>query len=262
MPNLNGQKGLIVGIANEQSIAYGCARILHQCRAELAITYLNDKAEKYVRPLAESLDASLILLMNVQNEAEVKAVFQTLEQTWGKLDFLIHSIAFAPLEDLRGRLLNCSLTGFGLAMDVSCHSFIRLAHHAEPLLSQGEGSLLAMSFYGAEKVVASYALMGPVKAALEATVRYLAYEMGEKGINVNAISPGTIATRAAGGLGDFERLMEKTAQNTPLHRLPTIEDVEQVAAFLVSPEAQYITGDIFYVDGGFHIMGVCSCLSL
>ncbi|MDX1902883.1 MAG: enoyl-ACP reductase FabI [Thermonemataceae bacterium] len=256
MLDLSNQKGLIVGIANDKSIAYGCAKILKQHGADLAITYLNAKAEKFVKPLADELEASIFAPMDVQNEQEIEAVFKEIEQKWGKLDFLIHSIAFAPLEDLKGRLLDCSLEGFKLAMDVSCHSFIRLARYAEPMLSQGKGSLLAMTYYGSEKVIESYAIMGPVKAALESTVRYLAYEMGGNGINVNAISPGTIATRAAGGLSDFDELMKKTEEITPLKRLPTIEDVGKMAAFLVSDEAQYITGDIFYVDGGYHIMGV------
>ncbi|PKQ67025.1 enoyl-ACP reductase FabI [Raineya orbicola] len=256
MFNLTNQKGLIVGIANEKSIAYGCAKILAEQGAELAITYLNEKAEKFVRPLAEGLNANIIAQMDVQKEEEVKAVFEQITQKWGKLDFLIHSIAFAPLEDLKGRLIDCSADGFKLAMDISCHSFIRLAHYAENLLLQGRGSLIAMSYYGSEKVIKNYAIMGPVKAALESTVRYLAFELGEKGINVNAISPGTIATRAAGGLSDFDELMKKTEQITPLKRLPTIEDVGKMAAFLISDEAQYITGDTFYVDGGYHIMGV------
>lgn len=256
MFKLTNQKGLIVGIANDKSIAYGCAKILAEQGAELAITYLNEKAEKFVRPLAEGLNASIIAQMDVQNEEEVKVVFEQIAQKWGKLDFLIHSIAFAPLEDLKGRLIDCSAEGFKLAMDISCHSFIRLAHYAENLLSQGRGSLIAMSYYGSEKVIKNYAIMGPVKAALESTVRYLAFELGEKGINVNAISPGTIATRAAGGLSDFDELMKKTEQLTPLKRLPTIEDVGKMAAFLISDEAQYITGDTFYVDGGYHIMGV------
>lgn len=256
MFNLANQKGLIVGVANEKSIAYGCAKILAAQGAELAITYLNKKAEKFVRPLAEEVNAKIIAQMDVQNENEVKSVFEQIEKEWGKLDFLIHSIAFAPLEDLKGRLLDCSIEGFKLAMDISCHSFIRLAHYAEPLLTIGKGSLLAMSYYGSEKVIQTYAIMGPVKAALESTVRYLAFELGEKGINVNAISPGTIATRAAGGLANFDELMKKTEEMTPLKRLPTIEDVGKMAAFLVSDEAQYITGDIFYVDGGLHIMGV------
>jgi enoyl-[acyl-carrier protein] reductase I len=256
MFNLTNQKGLIVGIANDKSIAYGCAKVLHQQGADLAITYLNEKAERFVKPLADEVQADIFMPLDVQNEAELKNLFQTIEQKWGKLDFLIHSIAFAPLEDLRGRLIDCSLEGFKTAMDVSCHSFIRLAHYAESLLSEGQGSLLAMTYYGSEKVIENYAIMGPVKAALESTVRYLAYELGSKGINVNAISPGTIATRAAGGLGNFDKLMEHTQEHTPLKRLPTIEDVGNMATFLVSTEGQYITGDIFYVDGGFHIMGI------
>lgn len=255
MVDLKGQRGLIVGIANDQSIAYGCAKVIAAHGAELAITYLNEKSEKYVRPLAEELKAPLFMPLDVRKEEQLKAVFTEIEKQWGSLDFLIHSIAFAPLEDLHGRLIDCSLDGFTLAMDVSCHSFIRLAKHAEPLLSKGRGSLLCMSYYGSEKVVHTYAVMAPVKAALETTVRYLASELGEAGINVNALSPGTIATRAAGGLDDFGDLMKKSLEVTPLKRLPTIEDVGNLAAFLVSDEGQYITGDTIYVDGGLHIMG-------
>lgn len=255
MVDLTGQRGLIVGIANDQSIAYGCAKVMRAHGAELALTYLNEKAKKYVEPLAKELESPIFLPLDVRNESELKAVFDSIEANWGSLDFLVHSIAFAPLEDLHGRLMDCSLDGFSLAMDVSCHSFIRLAKHAEPLLSRGKGSLLCMSYYGSEKVVHNYAIMAPVKAALETTVRYLAAEMGEAGINVNALSPGTIATRAAGGLGDFDNLMQKSLQVTPLKRLPTIEDVGNMAAFLVSDEGQYITGDTLYVDGGLHIMG-------
>ena len=255
MVDLSGQRGLIVGIANDKSIAYGCATVMHQHWAELAITYLNAKAEPHVRPLAEAVGAPIFLPLDVQNEAELEAVFSAIQAQWGSLDFVVHSIAFAPLADLKGRLIDCSAEGFLLAMNISCHSFIRMARYAEPLLSKGKGSLLAMSYYGSEKVVHNYAIMAPVKAALETTVRYLAAELGDKGINVNALSPGTIATRAAGGLSDFGQLMDRSREVTPLKRLPTIEDVGNMAAFLVSDEGQYITGDILYVDGGLHIMG-------
>ncbi len=251
---LTGKKGLVVGIANEQSIAYGCARAFHALGAELAITYLNEKAERFVRPLAEQLNSPIILPCDVQAAGQLEAVFERIGQEWGRLDFLVHSIAFAPRDDLHGRVVDCSLEGFMLAMDVSVHSFIRMARLAEPLMQAG-GSLLTMSYYGAEKVVENYNMMGPVKAALENVVRALAAELGPAGIRVNALSPGTIKTRAASGISHFDELMTKTAERTPTRRLPTIDDVGALAAFLVGDAASAMTGDIHYVDGGYHIVG-------
>lgn len=251
--DLQGKKGLIVGIANENSIAYGCAKAFRAAGAELAITYLNAKAERFVRPLAESVDSSIILPCNVENDGELEAVFAEIEKTWGKLDFIVHSIAFAPMADLHGRLIDSSREGFMQAMDVSCHSFLRMAKLGEPLMKDG-GCLLTMSYYGAEKAVANYDLMGPVKAALEASVRYAALELGEKGIRAHAISPGPLKTRAASGLADFDALMAKAEAISPQRRLVSIEDVGALAAFMVSDAAKAITGETLYVDAGYHIV--------
>ena len=251
MPNL---KGLIVGIANDQSIAWGCATVLHAEGASLAITYQNDQAKPYVAPLAASVTCPIFLPLDVQNLAQQDALFAAIRTEWGELDFLIHAVAYAPKADLHGRVVDCSSTGFLTAMDISCHSFIRLTKAAEPLMKKG-GSILCMSYYGAEKVVSNYNMMGAVKAALEATTRYLAVELGEQGIRVNALSPGPIRTRAASGLADFDASMEQAARVAPLHQLVTIKDVGEAAAFLCSPKARHITGQVIHVDSGYNIRG-------
>jgi enoyl-[acyl-carrier protein] reductase I len=251
---LEGKKGLVIGIANEHSIAYGCARAFRSFGAELAITYLNDKAKRFVAPLAETLEAPIFLPLDVQVEGQMEAVFEAIEQRWGKLDFALHSIAFAPRDDLHGRVVDCSREGFLQAMDVSCHSFLRMARLAEPLMKDG-GALFTMSYYGAEKVVENYNLMGPVKAALEASARYLAAELGPKGIRVHAISPGPLKTRAASGIADFDDLLNEAAARAPSRCLVTIEDVGFATAALATDAARLITGDTLYIDGGYHIMG-------
>ena len=257
--DLTGRKGLVVGIANTNSIAYGCARAMRDAGADLAITYLNAKAEPHVRPLAEELGAELILPLNVSGEGELETVFAAIDETWGGLDFVLHSIAFCPREDLHGRITDCSREGFGLAMDVSVHSFLRMARLAEPLMLKGafaerSGALLTMSYYGAEKVVEHYNIMGPVKAALESAVRYMAAELGPRNIRVNAISPGPIATRAASGIDQFDELMERVRNESPQNRLVTIEEVGHMAAFLASEAASGITGQVAYVDAGANIV--------
>lgn len=249
--DLTGKKGLIVGIANEMSIAYGCARACRAQGAEIAVTYLNDKAEPYVRPLAESLEAALILPLDVRVPGMLETVFAEIAKSWGKLDFLIHSIAFAPKEDLHGRVVDCSDAGFAMAMDVSCHSFIRMAKLSEPLMRDG-GTLLTVSFYGAEKVIAHYNMMGPVKAALESVVRYMAAELGPQGIRVHTLSPGPLKTRAASGIDRFDALLDRVAASVPSHHLVTIEQVGATAAFLVGDGASGMTGNLIYVDGGFN----------
>lgn len=250
---LDGKKGLVLGIANESSIAYGCAQAFRFLGAELAITYLNEKARSYVQPLAEQLEAAILMPCNVQNPGELEAVFAAIRTRWGRLDFALHSIAFAPREDLHGRLTDSSQEGFAVAMDVSCHSFIRMARLAEPLMVDG-GTLFAMSYYGAEKVVENYNLMGPVKAALEASGRYLAHELGPRGIRVHIISPGPVKTRAASGISDFDDLIAEAAQRAPMQKLVTIEDVGLATAALATNAARLITGEITYIDGGYHIM--------
>ena len=250
---LAGKKGLVVGIANEHSIAYGCAKGFRHLGAELAITYLNDKAKRFVEPLAEELGAGIFLPLDVEREGEMEAVFAAIAEKWGRLDFLLHSIAFAPKEDLQGRVVDCSREGFLLAMDVSCHSFLRMAKQAEPLMTSG-GTLFTMSYYGAEKVVEHYNVMGPVKAALEAVVRYMAAELGPKGIRVHAISPGPLKTRAASGIKHFDDLLEEAASRAPARSLVTIEDVGIACAILASDATKLITGGTLYIDGGYHIM--------
>ncbi len=254
MFTLAGKKGLVVGIANDQSIAYGCAKAFREAGAEVAVTYVNAKAEAYVRPLAESLDSPIILPCDVRQPGQLEAVFAEIGQQWGKLDFVLHSIAFAPMEDLHNRLVDSSQAGFAMAMDVSCHSFIRMAKLAEPLMTQG-GCLLTVTFYGSEKVVEHYNLMGPVKSALESSVRYMAAELGSKGIRVHALSPGPLQTRAASGIDRFDELLDRVRAQAPQHMLASIEDVGNVAAFLASDSARSLTGNIEYIDAGYHIMG-------
>jgi len=252
--NLAGKKGLVVGIANDQSIAFGCAKHCRAYGAELAVTYLNDKSEKWVRPLAEGLDAPIIMPCDVREEGELEAVFAEIEKTWGRLDFVIHSIAFANRDDLHGRVTDCSRDGFMLAMDVSCHSFVRMARLAEPLMTDG-GCLMTISFYGGRKVVENYNVMGPVKAALESTTKYMAHELGPKGIRVVALSPGPLKTRAASGIAHFDELMEAAAAKAPTHQLADIEDCGSFAAYLVSDAARSVTGTTLFIDGGYHIVG-------
>jgi enoyl-[acyl-carrier protein] reductase I len=250
--DLTGKRGLIVGIANDQSIAYGCASAMAAAGAELAITYLNAKAEAHVRPLAEALQAPLILACDVREPGQLEAVFEAIEREWGRLDFLLHSIAYAPREDLHGRVVDASAAGFAQAMDVSCHSFLRMARLAEPLMRDG-GTLLTVTFYGSSRVVENYNLMGPVKAALESSVRYVAAELGPKRIRAHAISPGPIRTRAATGIDRFDELLADAAARVPARQLADIGDVGQLARFLVSDAASGITGTVIPVDGGQHL---------
>ena len=205
-PPLKGKKALVVGIANEHSIAYGCAKAFRELEADLAVTYLNEKSKQYVAPLAEALQAPIFMPLDVTQPEQLEALFAEIKQKWGRLDILVHSIAFAPQADLHGGLVDCSAEGFAKAMDISCHSFIRMAKLAAPLMDQG-GAMFAMSYHGANAVVPNYNVMGPVKAALESSCRYLAYELGHKGIRVHAISPGPLKTRAASGVKDFDLLL-------------------------------------------------------
>ena len=250
---LHGKRALVIGIANEHSIAYGCARVFRQLGADLAVTYLNEKARPHVEPLAKELGASIFAPCDVGRDGELEAVFEQIRETWGGLDIALHSIAFAPKEDLQGRLLDSSSEGFKVAMDISCHSFVRMARLAEPLMAEG-GTLLAMSYHGANKVVPNYNLMGPVKAALESAVRYLAYELGDKHIRVHAVSPGPLKTRAASGLKDFDVLLTEAIERSPIGELVDIDDVGLTTAFLTTPFARRLTGTVTYVDGGVSIM--------
>jgi len=252
-PPLKGMKALVVGIANEHSIAYGCAAAFRQLEAELAITYLNEKSKPYVEPIARQLEAPIFLPCDVAQPGQLEAVFEQVDKKWGRLDILVHSVAWAPKEDLQGGLLACSAEGFAKAIDISCHSFIRMARLAAPLMKEG-GTMMAMSYHGAEKVVPNYNVMGPVKAALEASCRYLAYELGPRGIRVHPVSPGPLKTRAASGLKDFDLLLNEAMQRAPLGELVDIMDVGFACAYLATPYARRISGGTVYVDGGVHIM--------
>ncbi|MGV2974981.1 enoyl-ACP reductase FabI [Roseibium alexandrii] len=254
MFDLTGQKALVVGVANDQSIAYGCAKAFKAQGADLAITYLNEKAEPYVRPLAEELGADIIMPLDVRSEDQLDALFGVIFEKWGRLDTVLHSIAFSKKEDLHGRVIDCSADGFGLAMDISVHSFLRLIRRAEPLMPHG-GTCMTVSFMGAQKVVDNYGVMGPVKAALEAAVRYAASELGQKGISVHALSPGPLKTRAASGIAEFDELLDDAAKRAPTHHLATIEDTGAYAAFLASREAFNVTGGVHPIDGGYSIIG-------
>ena len=250
---LKGKKALVTGIANDQSIAWGCAKAFHAFGAEVAVTYLNDKARPHVEPLAKEIRAPIIMPLDVQGDGQLEAVFEHIEEKWGELDLCLHSIAFAPRQDLQGRVVDCSKDGFLLAMEVSCWSFIRMAKLAEPLMKSG-GTLFTMTYYGSQLVVQHYNLMGPVKAALEAATRYLAAELGPKGIRVHAISPGPLKTRAASGITEFEKLLQKAQSKAPSRSLVSIDDVGVAVAFLGMNAAKLITGDTLYIDGGYHII--------
>jgi enoyl-[acyl-carrier protein] reductase I len=252
-PILKGAKALVTGIANDSSIAFGCAKAFHELGADLAITYVNEKTRGYVEPLAAQLGTPLFMPLDVTRPEQVDAVFERIGKEWGGLDILVHSLAWAPKEDLQGGLLDCSAQGFGQAMDISCHSFIRLARASAPLMKNG-GTMFTMSYYGANKVVPNYNVMGPVKAALEACARYLAYELGPRHIRVHAISPGPLQTRAASGLKDFDRMLSEAAQRAPLGELVDIMDVGYTCAFLATPLARRLSGETLYVDGGVNIM--------
>jgi enoyl-[acyl-carrier protein] reductase I len=250
---LDGRRGLVTGIANDQSIAWGCARAFRFLGADLAVTYLNEKARPHVEPLAKELGSELVLPLDLRTEGELEAVFETIGKQWGRLDFLLHSIAFAPMADLQGRVTDCSRTGFLQAMEISCWSFLRMAHLAEPLMDRG-GALFCMTYYGSRMVVENYNLMGPVKAALESATRYLAHELGPKGIRVHAVSPGPLKTRAASGIGHFDELLAKAQEKAPLHSLVSIDDVGMATAYLATDAAKLITGETIHIDGGYHVV--------
>ncbi len=253
MFSLAGTKILVVGVANDSSIAYGCARAFRAQGADLAITYLNEKAEPHVRPLAEELGAEIVLPLDVMKPGQLEAVFEEISDRWGRIDTLLHSIAFAPRDDLHGRVIDCSAEGFAMAMDVSVHSFLRMIRLAEPMMPDG-GTCMAVSFFGSTRVVKNYNMMGPVKAALESAVRYAAAELGSQGISVHALSPGPLKTRAASGIGHFDALLDAAAEKAPMNTLVSIEDVGAVAAFLASREARHLTGGVHDIDSGYSII--------
>ncbi|MHA3978984.1 enoyl-ACP reductase FabI [Halovulum sp. GXIMD14794] len=250
---LEGKRGLIVGIANDQSIAWGCARAFRALGAELAITYLNDKAKPHVAPLAQEVEAPIFMPLDVRAEGELEAVFDHVAAEWGELDFLIHSIAFSTKDALGGRVTDVPREGFQVTMDVSVWSFLRMAHLAEPLMKNG-GTIFTMTYHGSQAVVENYNIMGVAKAALESSVRYVAAELGPKGIRVHAISPGPLATRAASGIEEFDALLEKAKIKAPARELVGIDDVGAACAFLAHDAARLITGQVLYVDGGYNFI--------
>ena len=249
-----GKKALVLGVANERSLAWSIAQQLHHGGAELAFNFLGEALERRVRPLAESVKSALIEPCNVGDDAQIDALFEKVRAKWGKLDILVHSVAFANREDLEGRFVNTSREGFRMALDISAYSLVAVARRAEPLMESG-GSLLTLSYYGAEKVIPGYNVMGVAKAALEASVRYLANDLGQKKITVNAISAGPVKTLAAAGIRNFRDMLSAAEQKTPLRENISAEDVGTLGAFLCSPAARHITGTTMYVDSGAHIMG-------
>jgi enoyl-[acyl-carrier protein] reductase I len=250
---LDGKKGLIVGIANDQSIAWGCAKAFRALGSELAVTYLNEKAKKHVEPLARKVEASIVMPLDMRVAGQLEAVFKRMSEEWGKLDFVIHSIAFSPKEALQGRVVDVPQEGFLTTMEISCWSFMRMAHLAEPLMTDG-GALFTMTYYGSQMVVKNYNIMGVAKAALECAVRYMAAELGPKGIRVHAISPGPLATRAASGIPEFDELLAKAKGKAPTRSLVSIDDVGFATAFLAHDAARLLTGSTLYVDGGYHVI--------
>jgi len=253
MKRLANKVALIVGVANSHSIAAGCAQAFHAAGADIAMTYLNETAKPFVNQVAEAVNASLLLPLDVEVEGEMQAVFDAVSAKWGKIDILIHSIAYCPAKDLHGRVTDCSRAGFARAMDISVHSLISMARLAEPLMAENGGTILTMTYYGGEKVVDRYNIMGPVKSALEGTVRSLAVELGPQQIRVNAISPGPLKTRAGSGIDHFDELIDAARKRAPDHSLVTIEDVGQIAVMLASNGAAQVSGEIVHVDGGLHV---------
>lgn len=251
MIDLKGKRGLVVGVANEASIAAGCARAFRATGAELALTFLNEKARPWVEPVAQEVGATLFLPCDVREPGQLEAVFDRITAEWGRLDFLLHAIAFAPREDLHTSVVNASAEGFATAMDISCHSFLRMARLARPLMQAG-GSLITVSFYGADRVVENYNLMGPVKAALEASVRYAAADLAGEGIRAFSLSTGPVKTRAASGIDRFDALMDKIRARTPAGKLVSIEEIGTLAAFLATEAASPMSGSVVYADNGFH----------
>jgi enoyl-[acyl-carrier protein] reductase I len=250
---LTGKTALVVGVANDRSIAWGCAAAMRKAGAEIAMTYLNERAKPHVEPLAQQLGARVFLPLEVRDPAQSDALFEEIARCWGRLDILVHSVAFAPKEALQGRVVDCPRDGFLTAMDVSCWSFLDLARRAEPLMKRG-GTMLTMTYLGANEVVENYGIMGPVKAALESAVRYMATELGPQGIRVHAVSPGPLATRAASGIKDFDELMQRVASRAPARRLVTIEEVGAACVFLASDYGAAMTGETLFIDGGYHIL--------
>ena len=254
-PLMQGKRGLIMGIANDRSLAWGIAKAVHAQGAQVAVTYQGDALLKRVRPLAEQLGSELVLPADVTDTASLDAMFDRLGAAWGRLDFLVHAVAYSDKEELKGRYLNTTPENFQRTMLISCFSFTDLARRAEPLMTAG-GSLLTLSYIGAEKVTPHYNVMGVAKAALEASVRYLAVDLGGAGIRVNAISAGPVRTLAASGIGDFRYILKWNEYNAPLKRNTTIEDVGGAGVYLLSDLGSGTTGEVLHVDSGYHVVGM------
>jgi len=252
---LTGKRGLVLGVANNRSIAWGIAKAAANAGASLAFTYQGEALEKRVRPLAQELNAEVLGSCDVTDVASLDRVFSEIERIWGQLDFIIHCVAFSDKDELTGRYVDTSANNFVNSMLISCYSFTAVAQRAEKLMTNG-GSMLTLTYYGAEKWMPHYNVMGVAKAALECSVRYLAADLGEKNIRVNAISAGPIKTLAASGIGDFRYILKWNEYNAPLRRSVTIEEVGESAAFLLSPMARGITGEILHVDAGYHVVGM------
>lgn len=253
---MEGKRGLVVGVANNKSIAWGIAQVLHREGAELAFTYLNELLEKRVRPLAEGIGSDLILPCDVGSDDDIKSVFKTLEKEWGSLDFLVHSVAFANKDELKGAFYNTSREGFALALDISAYSLVAMTREALPLMEGRNGSIITLTYYGSEKVIPNYNVMGVGKAALEASVRYLAADLGPIGHRVNAISAGPVRTLAAAGIGDFRKIQRVNELRTPMSRLVTQEEIGNTALYLCSDASTGMTGEILHLDCGFHAMAL------
>ena len=256
MKLLEGKRAAIFGVANDRSIAWAIAEAFHAEGADLAFTFAGEMLEKRVRPLAEGVGSKIILPCDVTKDEEVEKVFATLKQEWGGLDVLVHAIAFANKEDLSNPYAQTSRAGFHLAMDVSAYSFVALARHAAPLMEGRNGSIVTLTYMGSEKVIPNYNVMGVAKAALEASVRYLAHDFGPKGIRVNAISAGPIRTLAAAGISDFKTMLHHVAERAPLKRNIDAEEVGKTALYLCSDLGSAVTGEVLHVDAGYNIMGM------
>lgn len=250
-----GKRGLIMGVANDRSIAWGIAQAARKAGAELAFSYPNESLERRVKPLAESLGSNLVLQCEVTDDASIDATFKAVEQAWGGLDFLVHAIAFSDKDELKGKYLGTSRNNFNHTLDISCYSFTAVAQRAVPLMKNG-GSLLTLTYYGAERVMPHYNVMGVAKAALEASVRYLAADLGEQAIRVNAISAGPIKTLAASGIGDFRHILKWNELNAPLRRNVTLENIGAAGLYLLSELSAGVTGEVHHVDCGYHVVGM------
>ncbi len=250
-----GKKGLIMGVANEKSLAWGIAKLAHEHGAEIAFTYQGEMLEKRVRPLAASLGSDLVLPCDVTNDDELDTVFETLEKKWGKLDFIVHAIGYSNKDELRGRYCDTTRDNFKLSLDISCYSFTAVCQRASKLMTEG-GSCLTLTYYGAEKVMPHYNVMGVAKAALEASVRYMAVDLGGENIRVNAISAGPVKTLAASGIGDFRYILKWNQYNSPLKRNTTQDDVAGAGLYLLSGLSSGVTGEVHHVDSGYHTVGM------